>query len=323
MNRRKSVLVSMTVILIVLALVAVGIYARQEKNTTKDTTEQIEEDDDSLITYNGKKYKYNTDIKTILFLGVDRSEKVEVDSQPGEGGQADTILLLLLDQTEKKMKVMEVSRDTMIDIAIYDASGSFLAKEKAQIALQYAYGNSTRKSSQLMKNTVSNLLYGVPVNDVITLDIEGVAKVVDAIGGVSVTIPEDYSMIDPLFVAGARIHMNGTQAERYIRYRDTTVTGSNDDRMKRQNQFLMALIEQLKDADKTKLYDAAMGSAKEYIYTDVNAEELKGLSDYTCEEQMNTVPGEMEAGEEHDEFYPNESELYEIVLKLFYKSIDK
>ena len=107
MNRRKSVLVSMTVILIVLALVAVGIYARQEKNTTKDTTEQIEEDDDSLITYNGKKYKYNTDIKTILFLGVDRSEKVEVDSQPGEGGQADTILLLLLDQTEKKMKVME------------------------------------------------------------------------------------------------------------------------------------------------------------------------------------------------------------------------
>lgn len=323
MNRRKSVLVSMTVILIVLVLVAVGIYARQEKNTTKDTTEQIEEDDDSLITYNGKKYKYNTDIKTILFLGVDRSEKVEVDSQPGEGGQADTILLLLLDQTEKKMKVMEVSRDTMIDIAIYDASGSFLAKEKAQIALQYAYGNSTRKSSQLMKNTVSNLLYGVPVNDVITLDIEGVAKVVDAIGGVSVTIPEDYSMIDPLFVAGAQIHMNGTQAERYIRYRDTIVTGSNDDRMKRQNQFLMALIEQLKDADKTKLYDAVMGSAKEYIYTDVNAEELKGLSDYTCEEQMNTVPGEMEAGEEHDEFYPNESELYEIVLKLFYKSIDK
>ena len=323
MNRRKSVLVSMTVVLIVLVLVAVGIYARQEKNTTKDTTEQIEEDDDSLITYNGKKYKYNTDIKTILFLGVDRSEKVEVDSQPGEGGQADTILLLLLDQTEKKMKVMEVSRDTMIDIAIYDASGSFLAKEKAQIALQYAYGNSTRKSSQLMKNTVSNLLYGVPVNDVITLDIEGVAKVVDAIGGVSVTIPEDYSMIDPLFVAGAQIHMNGTQAERYIRYRDTIVTGSNDDRMKRQNQFLMALIEQLKDADKTKLYDAVMGSAKEYIYTDVNAEELKGLSDYTCEEQMNTVPGEMEAGEEHDEFYPNESELYEIVLKLFYKSIDK
>lgn len=323
MNKRKSVLVSMTVVLIVLVLAAVEIYTRQEKETTKDTTEQVEEDDDSLITYNGKKYKYNTDIKTILFLGVDRSEKVEVDSQPGEGGQADTILLLVLNQTEKKMKVMEVSRDTMTDIAIYDVSGSFLANEKAQIALQYAYGNSTKKSSQLMKNTVSNLLYGVPVNNVITLDVEGVAKVVDAIGGVSITMSEDYSMIDPSFVAGAKVLMDGTQAERYIRYRDTTVTGSNDARMKRQNQFLMALIEQLKDADRAKLYDAVMGSAKEYIYTDVNAEELKGLSDYTYEEQMNTIPGEMEAGEEHDEFYPNESELYEIVLKLFYKSIDK
>ena len=39
----------------------------------------------------------------------------------------------------------------MIDISVYDASGSFLAKSKAQIALQYAYGNSTRKSSQLRK----------------------------------------------------------------------------------------------------------------------------------------------------------------------------
>lgn len=170
----------------------------------------------------------------------------------------------------------------MIDISVYDASGSFLAKSKAQIALQYAYGNSTRKSSQLMKNTVSDLFYGIPVNGVITLDIEGLFKIVDAVGGVRIVVPDDYSVIDPAFTTGTEVVMDGST-----------------------------------------LYDVVMRGAGEYIYTDVKVEELKCLSNYGYEEEMNTISGKMQAGPDHDEFYPDESKLYEIVLKLFYKSIDK
>ena len=323
MNRRKIIMVSMTIGLIILILASIGIYTKQEQKAAAVQTEQSETEDNNVVTYNGKKYKYNTDIKALLFLGIDRSEKVEVNSQPGEGGQADTILLVVLDRSEKTLKVIEVSRDTMIDISVYDASGSFLAKSKAQIALQYAYGNSTGKSSQLMKNTVSDLFYGIPVNGVITLDIEGLSKIVDAVGGVRIVVPDDYSVIDPAFTTGTEVVMDGSQAEKYIRYRDTAVTGSNDDRMRRQNQFLMALIQQLKGMDGSTLYDVVMRGAGEYIYTDVKAEELKCLSNYGYEEEMNTIPGKMQAGPDHDEFYPDESKLYEIVLKLFYKSIDK
>ena len=126
------------------------------------------------------------------------------------------------------------------------------------------------------------MFYGIPVNGVITLDIEGLSKIVDAVGGVRIVVPDDYSVIDPAFTTGTEVVMDGST-----------------------------------------LYDVVMRGAGEYIYTDVKVEELKCLSNYGYEEEMNTISGKMQAGPDHDEFYPDESKLYEIVLKLFYKSIDK
>lgn len=78
-------MVSMTIGLIILILASIGIYTKQEQKVAAVQTEQSETEDNNVVTYNGKKYKYNTDIKALLFLGIDRSEKVEVNSQPGEG----------------------------------------------------------------------------------------------------------------------------------------------------------------------------------------------------------------------------------------------
>ena len=83
MNRRKIIMVSMTIGLIILILASIGIYTKQEQKAAAVQTEQSETEDNNVVTYNGKKYKYNTDIKALLFLGIDRSEKVEVNSQPG------------------------------------------------------------------------------------------------------------------------------------------------------------------------------------------------------------------------------------------------
>lgn len=84
MNRRKIIMVSMTIGLIILILASIGIYTKQEQKAAAVQTEQSETEDNNVVTYNGKKYKYNTDIKALLFLGIDRSEKVEVNSQPGK-----------------------------------------------------------------------------------------------------------------------------------------------------------------------------------------------------------------------------------------------
>ena len=84
--------------------------------------EAVDDEDSDIVKYNGEKYKYNSDIRTVLFLGVDKSETVSLENQPGKGGQADTILLLVLNDNKKTAQILEISRDTMTDIDIYDIS---------------------------------------------------------------------------------------------------------------------------------------------------------------------------------------------------------
>lgn len=318
MKKNKNKIIVITLLLIVAAGASITVYTKQTKEK-EVVSASVDDDDSDVVTYKGKKYRYNPDMQNILFLGVDRSEKVEAKSHAGEGGQADTILLLAQNKADKSVKMLEISRDTMMNVSIYDDDGTFLSKEKAQIALQYAYGNSTKRSSQLMKNTVSNLLYGIPIRNVIMVDVDGIAQIVDALGGVKMRLLDDYSGIDPAFTAGAELVMNGEQAESYVRYRDTTVTGSNNDRMNRQNQFMRAIIEQLKNTDADTVYNVVTGQAGEYIYTDLSADQIKKLGRSEVDEQIESISGEMKEGREHDEFYADETLLYEKILKMFYK----
>ena len=65
-----------------------------------------------------------------------------------------------------------------------------------------------------MKKTVSELLYGMPIAGCFSMTIEGISTLNDAIGGVSITVPEDYTDIDPAFVQGTTLTLTGEQAEK-------------------------------------------------------------------------------------------------------------
>ena len=212
----------------------------------------------------------------------------------------------------------------MTEIALYDQAGEFLATENAQIALQYAYGDGDKKSCRLVSEAVSKLLYGVPIRNYISVSVDGIKPIVDAMGGVTLTVPQDYTYIDPAFQQGAQIVLDGAQAESYVRYRDTSVSGSNTERMERQMQFISAMFEQLKAQASSDLggYGKLLDSAGEYMVTSMTMDELKEMSEYDLDSEIINVPGEMTAGAEHDEFLVNNDKLNEIILNLFYKIED-
>lgn len=273
------------------------------------------------IIYKGQKYEYNSDIKTLLFLGVDKNGELKPTKYPGEGGQSDCIILLAMNQKEKTFQVFPISRNTMTDVDVYSADGKYLRTTKTQLTLQYSYGDGKKKSMWLTKKAVSNLLYGIPMDYSIAMDISAVPVINDMLGGIKITVPEDYTDIDPAFVKGSTITLTGKQAERYVRYRDITVTGSNGQRMERQTQFVMALMSQLKNASKkdTTLYSKLLTGANPYFVTDMNADEVLALSDYNMSGKVQTLPGKEIAGEKHDEFYVDDEKLQEIIVKTFYK----
>lgn len=321
-KKQKVVLISGLILLLAIIL---GILLSQgEKEEDADSViEQEEEAGFEAITYKGERYKYNTDLKTILFMGVDKIEEVQEQEYAGRGGQSDVLMLFVLDTKKQQTRILQISRDSMVQVDVYNMDGEYLTSDTMQIATQYAYGDGAKKSCLLTKETVSELLYGIPIQSYISLNIEGIGAISEAMGGIRITVPEDYKWIDPTFEKGSEVVLKGALAEAYVRRRDLNVTGSNNNRMERQNQVVEAAAVQLPQRAKEdpNLYMKMFSSAEQYMVTDLSTGELEKLSTYESGLEIEKVPGEVKAGDLHDEFYVNDEELYDLLIKLFYKKI--
>lgn len=270
---------------------------------------------DNEIVYQGETYTYNRDLRTVLFMGVDKHGDLTKSDVYGRNGQSDCLILLVMNKNDKTTEVIEISRDTMTDVDVYSMEGNFIRTIKAQIATQYSYGDGEKRSCQFTKDVVSNLMYGIPIQSYVALDISGISAIVDSMGGVQITVPEDYTSVDPAFVKGSDIVLTGAQAEKYVRYRDINEFGSNNQRMERQTQFIRAFFPQMKGIQD---YDKILNVAEPYMATDIDAEMLKSLSEYEMNEEVRKVEGENKMGQEHDEFYVDDEALYELILDVFY-----
>lgn len=293
----------------------------KEASSSNTKSEGKSSEDGKTINYEGQTYEYNRDMKAVVFLGVDKKGDMGYAEHMGDGGQADSIILMAVNEKKKTVQLFQISRNTMTNVDVYTEKGDYLTTQKMQIALQYAYGDGEKKSIWLMKKAISELLYGVPVNSSIAMSIDGLSTVNTMLGGIEITVPKDYTYVDPAFEKGKTLTLTGEQAEKYVRYRDITVTGSNNDRMERQTQFMMALMSQLKKASQedAELYSKLMTGANPYFTTDMTADEIMALSKYEVSGEIQTIPGEERAGKEHDEFYTDEDALKEIIVKTFYK----
>ena len=210
----------------------------------------------------------------------------------------------------------------MTDIDLYDKNGNYYTSVKAQLATQYAYGNGADTSCWATKRTVSELLNDLPIAGYFALDISGVSIINDLLGGVTITIPEDYTEIDPAFVKGATITLNGEQAEKYVRYRDPDMIGGNDLRMQRQAQYIPALLNSLRkiSGKSEEELNFIIDAVAKYMVTDLSADELKVMLKMDWDmESIETVPGESKKGEKYEEFYVDEENLQKILIKTFYK----
>lgn len=278
------------------------------------------------IRYHGDVYTYKKDIMTFLFLGIDRTGEVSASTDRFKGGQADAMFLAVLDPDDKKIRIIGINRDTMTSMKVYDKNGKYAGKETAQIALSHAYGDGMEESCENSVDAVSNLFYGLPIHGYFALNMSVMAKLNDAVGGVDVIIPESASGLEPGWNTGDEVHLTGDAAYQFIHYRDTSKEQSAEERLERQKQYLKNFIAQAKTAMKKdmtlplQLYT----QITPYMVTDVTADEAvylagEALSYSFGNEDLYSMTGEVRMGEEFEEFYPDETALYEMILDVFYE----
>ncbi len=299
--------------------------AQQSSDHSNQNSEALEPDDgsdlDSTIQVNGQTYQYRDGLKTILFLGIDQSAEASVGDVIGSGGRSDTILLYLLDENTQTTQTLEISRDTMMDVDVYNSNGDYAFTGEMQLNMQYAFGKTPRISCRLTREKVSELLYGVKIDACLSLTMDGIAEIVDSIGGVNITFDQDYTYVDPAFTQGTTLKLDGEQAFNFVHYRDIEQQGSNEGRMARQRLFQRALYEQIHNSqDPASTAMTLWNAAEPYLQSDLSASEIQALAEYEMEDTSYQVPGESVAGELHDEFYVDEQALQELIIQLFYEA---
>lgn len=302
---------------------------RRKTEESAEVSRTVEDYEYDPLTerYNGKIYRYNESLTNFLIIGVDRAELGAEEGIPGSGGQADVIILAVLDEKKRTVSLISVDRNTMASVETFDASGKSIGFSERQITYSYAYGDGKEKSCALTSQSVSELFYGIPIHAYYALQMQAVEKINDAVGGVKVTIPIDMSGIDESFTEGAQVTLLGSKASMFLRARSTLEDSSNEARLSRHKIYLTSLISAAKTAVKNdislpvKLY----GDIAPLCCTDLTMGEIVYLASLApgLDVRYFSVSGSTDTSGTYDAFYPDYEKLYRLVLDIFYVCEDK
>lgn len=311
---------------IVWALMGQGGAAMREAAQAEDlgvAEDASTEDEGQTVTYNGQTYRYNENIVSIVVIGTDLGWSTTAE---GNAGQADAIMVVALDTETGSMRAIGIPRETMVDVDEHVGS-AFIGQDKMQLSLAYNFGDGYATSSENVVRAVSRILYNMPMTYYFTIQMDGVAVLNDAVGGVTVTPLA--SIPGTRIQEGVPITLLGSNAQRYVQYRDTSYLESSSDRQARQTQYLQAFFSQaLATAQGNPLSLVELYRAvQQYSTTNLGIGEFtflasevvhSGLSNLT----VTTLQGTQQKGPQFVEFYPDEANVYQTVLDTFYTPVD-
>lgn len=129
------------------------------------------------------------------------------DTRGNEAGRTDSMILISADTKSKHVSIISIPRDTRVNLP-----GVGLTKITHANAVGEASGG-VHAGTLAAVQAASNLL-GVTINDYVKINFEGFQKVVDAVGGIDVTLPKAVGDLK----AGNQ-HLNGDMALQLARNR--------------------------------------------------------------------------------------------------------
>lgn len=192
-------------------------------------------------------------------------------------GLADAIRLVRVDFVTPKVTVLEFPRDLWVKIPYIADDLNGQEYEKINQAFLYGqpgfkYWDDPTEGSGLLALTL-NQNFGANVDHYLTINMRTFVKVVDALGGIEVNIPnEDVAKTSGLSVG--KHTLNGTQALKLVRNR----SGGLFERADNQDIVLCALRKKVTSPQVLANIPALIESFEENIRTDFTPQQLSQLA---------------------------------------------
>lgn len=231
-------------------------------------------------------------------------------------GLADVMLLVRFDPKNEKIAVLSIPRDTRVEM-----NGLGAIKINA---------TNVQGGPATSAKIVSQLLNGVQIDRYFRVNVEGVEKLVDALGGVTVDVPKDMKYKDDsqhlyIDLKQGRQHLDGNQTLQLLRFRHD---GQGDiGRIERQHMVMQALMEQTLNPATATRFPQILSTVQSNLDSNLSVEELLALVGFSIKTnrsnvQMLTLPGYAESlGKKHISYWlPDYNRIQEIMSFYFDQS---
>jgi LCP family protein required for cell wall assembly len=228
-------------------------------------------------------------------------------------GLSDSMLLLRFDPERESLAVLSIPRDTRVRIEGHGINKINQANELGGPALTAA--------------SVSKLLDGVNIDRYIRVNVQGVEKLIDALGGVEVYVPKDMKYNDfsqHLYInlKKGQQHLNGDKAIQFLRFRYDAY--GDISRVQRQQMLIRAAVEQtLKPGTIVKI-PQILKVIQSHIDTNLTVKELMALANFASKTdrsdiEMMMLPGDFSSYTQYAVSYwlPNKEKIQDLVAQHF------
>ena len=184
-------------------------YYQQKRGTMSEGFGELK-----TIEWQGDTYREKPAVTTILLVGIDKTNALEeVDTNEyRKGGQADFLMLIAIDKTDKKIHRLQIDRDTMTDIRIVGAFGTDAGTRVSQICLSHSYGATPEENAENTMWAVQNLMGDLEIDGYYMIDYGAMPTLNDALGGVPVRMQYDMTSVNPAWTKGKTVVLHGKES---------------------------------------------------------------------------------------------------------------
>jgi len=286
------------ILVLALALSLTACSKAENPGSTDDKHSTV----DDMINKNDKGDK----VSTYLFMGIDQNGEYK-DREQWKRGQNDADYLLVVNDTQKCYTLINFNRDTMATFPLLDATGDSTGLTVTQVlCLAHAWGDGQEKSCENVVAAVSGIMGGIVIDRYFALEMDAIPVINDMVGGICVTIEDEFRDSDPEFVVGATVELKGQQALTFVRSRMNVGDGYVPGRMRRQEQYLNAFSARLSEelTNNSNIINKIYSACDPYLCSSMSLSELTNVA-LKCNEYENKGTVTLEGTQLHDVPYPD------------------
>lgn len=212
-----------------------------------------------------------------------------LDTRPETGSMnTDVMMVASFNPQTKTATVVSIPRDSDLDMEGYKkhkANGYYAAFSQTGRTKKDLEGDAIAAYARDETRLMLSRFFDINIDYTAVIDFRGFVDVVDALGGVDVTVDKDMRYVDNadgtnIDLEKGEQELNGEQALGFVRYRKSnrgTAESSDFERNERQSQVLGAITDRMKSLGTVTKIDGILDAVGDNMRTDIPKVQIENI----------------------------------------------